>query len=203
MSGRLWRWTATTAYWLALVPLLLFFSVLQPVDALPEAWATGRVALTLAVVVLVAAAVSWRWRRVHLALVAVCLLAGGFLYLRTQALWLEAPGPQDLRVLERTREMLRSPGAWDRSEERECPDDAASLTLYCAVRRASYEVTGGFRHRQPALQVIRRKIGELRPEADYAHRLAGFNADPEVGARELDRLLAAAIEEVRERIGSD
>ena len=184
-----------TLYWILLVPFLVFFPVLHGWDALPEPYDHLYVLFLILFLVLAVVIATRRRPVVHLSAVAVLMLVGAFFYVRAQGV-VEAPDETDRLVLVRTTELLADEARWDRSEERDCELGSATLTLYCALRQASYDVYGGFRHRRPALQVVRVMIEKHRPMANYGHRLGGFNADPDVTHEDLHRLLHASIEEI-------
>jgi hypothetical protein len=42
--------------------------------------------------------------------------------------------------------------AWNRSDNRECPTSATKWSIYCALEKATLDVTGGPHHRRPALR---------------------------------------------------
>jgi len=198
-TRKILRFLSLTLYWAVIILLLGFFPVLHGFDALPEPYDNRYVLFTILFLVLAAVIATWRKPLLHFSLVAALMLVGGFFYVRAQGV-VEAPEETDRLVLVRTTELLADEARWDRSEERDCELDATTLTLYCALRQASFDVYGGFRHRRPALQVVRVMIEQHRPEADYAHRLGGFNADPDVSHEDLNQLLQASIEEIDARL---
>ena len=193
------RILGVTLYWVVLVLFVGFFFVLHGWDSLPEPYAQMYVLFLILFLVLAVLIATWRKPFLHFSAVAVFLLLGAVFYARAQGV-VEAPDETDREVLVRTTELLADESRWDRSLERECELGSATMTLYCALRQASYDVFGGFRHRRPALQVVRVKIEEHRPEADYPHRLGGFNADPDVSHEDLIGLLQASIEDVDARL---
>jgi len=176
--------------------------VVQLWDALPEPWNRLGVLLMLAALMLGAAIVTRKRRVVHASLVAGLLAVGGFFFLRNQGIVPERPDAADNRILSRAREILPSDSHWDRSPSRTCLPGASRLTLYCALHQASIEVTGGFRHRRPSMQIVRELIEKRRPTANYGHRIAGFNSDPAVSFQDVAELLDAAMAEVKERMTS-
>jgi hypothetical protein len=181
------------AYWLTLLVLLLFFPVLQGSDAMPEGIGWAILKIVLLVGVPLAAFVTRRRRALH-ALTILALLAGGTIFFAlNQGLIRERAGEPDLRVLQRTKQLLSDEQSWNRSSSRDCVAQSQSLTLYCAARQASIEVTGGFRHRRPALQMLRHEIKVLWPNKEYEHGMAGFNADVDISFSDLQRLLDASI----------
>lgn len=112
------------------------------------------------------------------------------------------PLPQtahDAAIIERTIELLGDEAAWSRDDDRSCAPDEAALSLYCALRQASIEITGGFEHRAAALQEVRYAIENQKPDADYAHRLMDYNNDPSVGFDDLHRLLRRARDRLEEQ----
>ena len=110
------------------------------------------------------------------------------------------PLPQnehDAAILERTIELLASEADWSKEDTRECPAGQSELSLYCALRQASIEVTGGFEHRAAALQQVRYSIDRARPDAEYAHRLMDYNNDPSVSLADIHAMLNEALEALR------
>lgn len=84
----------------------------------------------------------------------------------------------DREIVERAAEILSSASRWNRSDSRTCPEAAAVWSVYCALERATVEVSGGFHHRRPALEVVRQIVGERAVGRGYRHRLMDYNNDP-------------------------
>jgi hypothetical protein len=106
----------------------------------------------------------------------------------------EAPGSDlDASILRRARELLHSEAAWDREDDRGCARTDGVLSLYCALRQATVDVTGGFHHRRPALQTARRIVAERSSGRDYAHRLQDYNNDSRTSLADIHSLLDEAL----------
>jgi hypothetical protein len=129
--------------------------------------------------------------------VAALILAGLTLFAINQGILREPPSETDVRILQRAKQLLAAESAWDRSASRDCTGASSRRTLYCAIRQASFETTGNFRHRRPALQAVRDEIGVLKPDAHYEHRLSGFNADPSVALRDVQHLLDLSVARIQ------
>jgi hypothetical protein len=84
----------------------------------------------------------------------------------------------DVRIVQRAQQILDSPSKWNRSDTRVCPADATTFSLYCALEKATNDVTGKFEHRGAAMQEARFFIQELAPGKNYHHLLMGYNNDP-------------------------
>jgi hypothetical protein len=85
----------------------------------------------------------------------------------------------DLRIVQRAREILNSPAKWNRADTRVCPPAAKTFSIYCALEKATDEVSGKFEHRSAAMQEARFVIDEIAANwKDYQHRLMGYNNDP-------------------------
>jgi hypothetical protein len=85
----------------------------------------------------------------------------------------------DVQIVKRAREILDSPEKWNRADNRACPAEAKTFSLYCAIEKATDEVSGNFEHRGAAMQEARFVIDEIAPHAkSYDHRLMGYNNDP-------------------------
>jgi hypothetical protein len=88
-----------------------------------------------------------------------------------------APSKLDLLIVRRAGEILADEEAWNRKDNRKCPKGAAKWSIYCAMRRASVDVTGGSHHRRPALQEVRKIIQERSKSRRYRHPLMDYNND--------------------------
>ena len=84
----------------------------------------------------------------------------------------------DLQIIKRAREILDSPAKWNRADNRECPAEAKTFSLYCALQKATIEVSGKAEHRGAALQEARFVIDEIAADRNYEHRLMNYNNDP-------------------------
>lgn len=58
----------------------------------------------------------------------------------------------DIRIVQRAREILNSSAKWNRADNRECPPGARTYSLYCVLEKATEEVSGKFEHRGAAMQ---------------------------------------------------
>jgi len=83
----------------------------------------------------------------------------------------------DLQIVKRAREILNSESKWNRADNRICPADAKTVSLYCALQMATVEVGGKAEHRGAALQEARFVIDEIARDRNYEHRLMNYNND--------------------------
>ena len=84
----------------------------------------------------------------------------------------------DLQIVKRAQEILDSPSKWNRADNRNCPAEAKTFSLYCALQMATNEVGGKSDHRGAALQEARFVIDEIALDRNYNHRLMDYNNDP-------------------------
>jgi hypothetical protein len=84
----------------------------------------------------------------------------------------------DLHVISRAREILNSPEKWNHTDTAQCAPDATTFSLFCALQKASTEVTGSFDNRGAAVQEVRFTIDDFVGNAkQYNSRLTDFNND--------------------------
>jgi len=84
----------------------------------------------------------------------------------------------DVRIVRRAKAILDSPVRWNRADNRVCPPEAKTFSLYCALEKATQELGGKFEHRDAAMQEARFVIEDIAPNAPYyGHRLMDFNND--------------------------
>ena len=53
----------------------------------------------------------------------------------------------DVRIVRRARDLLNSPAKWKRADNRQCPANESTYSLYCALEQATKEISGEFEHR--------------------------------------------------------
>ena len=94
----------------------------------------------------------------------------------------------DVTIVQKARQILDSPGKWNRADNRICPGAETKFSLYCALEEATYEVTQDFAHRGAAMQEARFVIDEdLAPNNHYNHRLMDYNNDPRTTFEDVQR----------------
>ncbi|HEY3812672.1 MAG TPA: hypothetical protein VGL66_05565 [Caulobacteraceae bacterium] len=109
-----------------------------------------------------------------------------------------APSALDERILMRALLIARQGADWNRADDRRCDAHPTSWSLYCAVDRATIEVTGAHDHRRPAMEVVRLLVEERTKDKAYAHRLMGYNNDPKTTLEDIESLLQDALKRVRD-----
>ena len=95
----------------------------------------------------------------------------------------------DLQIVKRAREILDSPAKWNRADNRVCPAEAKTFSLYCALETATTEIGGKAEHRGAALQEARFVIDEIAGERNYEHRLMNYNNDPTTTFADIQEVL--------------
>jgi uncharacterized protein (TIGR03435 family) len=85
----------------------------------------------------------------------------------------------DIQIVQLARKILDSPAKWNRADDSVCPPDARTFSLYCALEKATGQVSGNFEHRGAAMQEARFVIDEeVAKGTHYEHRLMNYNNDP-------------------------
>jgi hypothetical protein len=96
----------------------------------------------------------------------------------------------DIEIVKRAREILSSPAKWNRADTRECPAEGKTFSLYCALEKATEEMSAHFEHRGAAMQEARFVIDDIAPNRDYEHRLMGYNNDPTTTFADIQKVFA-------------
>jgi hypothetical protein len=108
-----------------------------------------------------------------------------------------APNSLDREIVKRADALLSSDAVWNRADNRKCDPAATTWSIYCALEHATREVTGGFHHRRPALEVVRIVVEERTKGRDYNHRLMDYNNDASTHLGDVRTLFAAALERIK------
>jgi len=107
----------------------------------------------------------------------------------------------DVKIIERAQQILNSPAKWNRADNRECPEAAKTFSLYCALEKATIEITGKFEHRGSAMQEARFVIDDdLAKGNHYEHRLMGYNNDPKTTFAEIQEFFRLLEERVKKKL---
>jgi hypothetical protein len=107
------------------------------------------------------------------------------------------PNGLDREILQHAATIITSNAVWNRADNRKCAPAATTWSIYCAEQRASIEVTGGFHHRRPALELVRQIVEERSQGKSYPHRLMGYNNDPSTRLEDVRSLFVEAIARIK------
>jgi hypothetical protein len=109
----------------------------------------------------------------------------------------------DIRIVRRAAEILDSPEKWNRQDNRQCPADAKTFSIYCALEKATLEINGDFKHRGAAMQETRFVVDELTKDRDYDHRLMDYNNDPRTTFADMQNVFRLAEKRITERLANE
>jgi hypothetical protein len=108
-----------------------------------------------------------------------------------------APSALDRQIIERAAVLISTEARWDRADDRICAVTDTTWSIYCALQRATLDVTGGFHHRRPALELVRVIVEQRTAGRDYSHRLMDYNNDKTTRLDDLRSLFAEALAKIR------
>jgi hypothetical protein len=103
------------------------------------------------------------------------------------------PSGLDREIIQHAASILSSEAVWNRTDTRECHPTDTKWSIYCAMEKATIDVTGGFHHRRPALQLVRKIVEERSVNRSYKHRLMDYNNDPATTFADVQSLFAEAL----------
>jgi hypothetical protein len=107
----------------------------------------------------------------------------------------------DVRIVQRARQILNSPEKWNRADNRVCPAEARTFSLYCALEKATDEVSGNFKHRGAAMQEARFVIEDVAPDwKKYNHRLMDYNNDPKTTFADIQKVFVLLRDRIAKRL---
>jgi hypothetical protein len=105
----------------------------------------------------------------------------------------------DLRIIQRADSILSSPSIWNKQDDRECSDDISTgkYSLYCALYKASIDITGVYIHRRAAMQIVRFTLEKYENGRVKDHRLMDWNNHPDTTFEEVKKVLKESIQTVK------
>jgi len=104
----------------------------------------------------------------------------------------------DLRIIQRADSILSDSLKWNKQDDRECDDDIATgrYSLYCALYKASIDITGEYIHRRAAMQIVRFTLEKYDDGRVKNHRLMDWNNHPATTFSEVKRVLRESLDTV-------
>ena len=109
----------------------------------------------------------------------------------------------DLHIVHRAREILNSPAKWNRADNRKCPPAEQTYSLYCALEKATTEVSGKFEHRGAVMQQARFAIDEVLAKGNhYEHRLKDYNNDPKTTFADVQKFFIIVEDRIKTRLAT-
>jgi hypothetical protein len=110
---------------------------------------------------------------------------------------------KDIRIVHRAREILNSPARWNRADNRQCPKNQKTYSLYCALEKATEEVSEKFEHRGAAMQQARFVIDETLAKGNqYKHRLMDYNNDPKTTFSDVKKFFTLLEERIQTQLAA-
>lgn len=106
------------------------------------------------------------------------------------------PSKLDRDIITRASTILSSASVWNRADNRKCKPTDSKWSIYCSMVQATNDVTGGFHHRRPALQLIRQLVEERTKNKNYRHRLMDYNNDTSTEFSDVVVLFRQALERI-------
>ena len=110
-----------------------------------------------------------------------------------------APNELDQEIIRRATAILSTEAVWNRADNRKCPANATTWSIYCALEKATFEVTGGIHHRRPALEVVREIVEKRTAARDYHHRLMDYNNDRSTTLADVQSIFEEALAQIRKQ----
>lgn len=107
----------------------------------------------------------------------------------------------DLQIVQRARQLLNSPAKWNRADNRECPANEQTYSLYCALEKATKEITHNFEHRGAVMQQARFAIDEVLAKGNhYEHRLMNYNNDSKTTFADVQKFFTILEDRLQSRL---
>src|SRR5450631_412135 len=110
------------------------------------------------------------------------------------------PTADDIRIIQRARELLSDVRVWNKNDDRNCPPHPQRWSVFCALMQATEEVSGGIHYRQPALQAVRDVLNEVGGDRVKKHRLMDYNNHPDTTLADIHNLLRTAQARLEQQI---
>ena len=110
----------------------------------------------------------------------------------------------DLRIIQKTDSILLDESKWNKDDDRNCIDDIhkGRYSLFCALYKASVDITGEYEHRRPAMQQVRFIIDNYGKDRVINHRLMDWNNHSETTFWEVKQVLKEAQDSIETQLNN-
>jgi hypothetical protein len=102
------------------------------------------------------------------------------------------PTQSDIAIITRAIDLLPNEAQWNKNDNRQCPAGQPKISLFCALQKATTEISGGIHYRQPALQAVREVLNTVDAKRIKTHRIMDYNNHPESTLAEIHLVLKNA-----------
>jgi hypothetical protein len=108
----------------------------------------------------------------------------------------------DLQIIQLADSILSDATSWSKQDDRQCEDDIAAgkFSLFCALFKASIDVTGEYLHRRAGMQVVRFTLEKYEQGRVKDHRLMDWNNHPDTTFDEVKQVLKESIKTVSKEL---
>jgi hypothetical protein len=110
------------------------------------------------------------------------------------------PTQSDIAIIARALQLLPNEALWNKNDNRQCPAEQSKISLFCALQKATTEISGGIHYRQPALQAVREVLNTVDPKRIKTHRIMDYNNHPDTTLAEIHLILSNAETALRKDI---
>jgi hypothetical protein len=102
------------------------------------------------------------------------------------------PTASDIAIIARAIELIPNESVWNKNDNRQCPEGQPKISMFCALQKATTEISGGVHYRQPALQAVREALNNVDSSRIKDHRIMDYNNHPATTLAEIHQVLRAA-----------
>lgn len=108
----------------------------------------------------------------------------------------------DLKIIQKADSILSSASIWNKQDDRECSDDIVTghYSLYCALYKASIDITGVYVHRRASMQIVRFTLEKYENGRVKNHRLMDWNNHPDTTFDEVKKVLRESFQTVKQQL---
>ena len=108
----------------------------------------------------------------------------------------------DLKIIQRADSILSDAAVWNKQDDRKCDDDITNgkYSLFCALYKASIDVSGEYIHRRPGLQIVRFTLEKYENGRVVNHRLMDWNNHIDTTFEEVKQVLRESEEIVKQQL---
>lgn len=110
--------------------------------------------------------------------------------------------PIDLEIIRRADSILSDKSKWNKGDDRQCEDDITNekYSLFCALYKASIDITGEYIHRRPAIQIVRFTLEKYENGRVKNHRLMDWNNHLDTTFEEVKMVLTESSDTIERKL---
>ena len=108
----------------------------------------------------------------------------------------------DLKIVQKADAILSDSSKWNKADDQQCEDDINTerYSLFCALYKASIDITGEYIHRRPGVEMVKLSVNKYGQRRAVTDKIIGWNNHSDTTFEELKKVLKESLDEIKKQL---